>query len=150
MDQIVHPLINNESQIYTELFKMHMDNLKSLLKLSFIEEIPPKLFYFLVTHFKEAKYVYQTTERDFNFALSLFKSTGGNYKGDIYGLLHKNNNIAQSQLNRTLDWLDIDGNAVLTIFEDDYPELLKKLPDPPVLLYLSGKKQTLKNHVLRL
>lgn len=144
MDQIVHPLINNESQIYTELFKMHMDNLKSLLKLSFIEEIPPKLFYFLVTHFKEAKYVYQATERDFNFALSLFKSTGGNYKGDIYGLLHKNNNIAQSQLNRTLDWLDIDGNAVLTIFEDDYPELLKKLPDPPVLLYLSGKKQTLK------
>lgn len=35
-----------------------------------------------------------------------------------------------------------NGNVeIVTIFDDIYPEILKKIPDPPVILYVRGKKE---------
>lgn len=120
-----------------------MHNTKSLIKLSLFDEMPSKLIFFLIKHFKEAHKVFEVQESEFNSALSLFKASGGNYRGDIYTLIHQENRFNQSQLNRTLDWLEEEHNQILSIFDSDYPPLLKKIPDPPVLLYLRGKRETI-------
>lgn len=44
----------------------------------------------------------------------------------------------REQAQRDLDWLLESGNALLPITSPDYPELLRELSDPPLLLFLRG------------
>lgn len=46
-------------------------------------------------------------------------------------------------LDATLDWLDQPGHHVLALGEPGYPELLARIPDPPLLLYIRGHAQLL-------
>ncbi|BAN68098.1 DNA-processing protein DprA [endosymbiont of unidentified scaly snail isolate Monju] len=49
----------------------------------------------------------------------------------------------REQAARDLDWLRESGNQALPCTDPAYPELLRKLPDPPVLLFLRGDAQLL-------
>ncbi|UOR12736.1 DNA-processing protein DprA [Halobacillus amylolyticus] len=40
---------------------------------------------------------------------------------------------------------DEQGYECVTIFDTDYPELLKTIPDPPLVLYIKGNKKLLKH-----
>ena len=42
-----------------------------------------------------------------------------------------------------LDWAALDGHAVLTLADGDYPRQLLETPDPPALLYLRGRRELL-------
>jgi DNA processing protein len=42
-----------------------------------------------------------------------------------------------------LEWAAADGNAVLTLADDEYPRSLLEIPDPPALLYLRGRRELL-------
>ncbi len=44
---------------------------------------------------------------------------------------------------RDLDWLHESGNLALPCTDPDYPELLRELPDPPILLFLRGDTRLL-------
>ncbi len=47
-------------------------------------------------------------------------------------------------LGRTLDWLDADPrHQLLTLGDPDYPDPLLQTADPPLLLYLSGRRELL-------
>jgi len=42
-----------------------------------------------------------------------------------------------------LAWAEVDGHAVLTLADADYPKALLNTPDPPALLYLRGRRELL-------
>lgn len=46
-------------------------------------------------------------------------------------------------IERTLDWAAQPGNRVLTLADNDYPQALLDIPDPPVLLYAKGRLELL-------
>jgi len=46
-------------------------------------------------------------------------------------------------LEKTEEWLEQPGNSILTLADTDYPEMLLEIPDPPVLLYVKGRRELL-------
>ena len=42
-----------------------------------------------------------------------------------------------------LEWAAMDGHAVLTLADGEYPRSLLEIPDPPALLYLHGRRELL-------
>jgi len=40
-----------------------------------------------------------------------------------------------------LEWAAVEGHAVLTLADGDYPRPLLEIPDPPALLYLRGRRE---------
>jgi len=45
----------------------------------------------------------------------------------------------RADVERALAWASRPGHAVITLAEAEYPRLLLEIPDPPILLYVSGK-----------
>ena len=43
----------------------------------------------------------------------------------------------------TLDWLARPGHYLITFHDPDYPAALAEIPDPPLLLYVSGRRELL-------
>jgi DNA processing protein len=56
-----------------------------------------------------------------------------------------NNGIDESLLHPTLNWLEEEGNQIVTLADEAYPQLLLNIPDPPLLLYVKGRLDLL-NH----
>jgi DNA processing protein len=50
----------------------------------------------------------------------------------------------QAQIDKTLAWADMAGNAVLTLADDDYPKALLDIADPPAILYVKGRVDLLR------
>ncbi|WP_126992504.1 DNA-processing protein DprA [Thermosipho globiformans] len=46
--------------------------------------------------------------------------------------------------NKLTRWLEFSGNGILTIFDDEYPEYLKNVWKPPVVLFYKGNVHLLK------
>jgi DNA processing protein len=46
---------------------------------------------------------------------------------------------------RDLRWAEKTGNYIITINDPSYPQLLKEIPNPPLLLFISGNIQLLKS-----
>lgn len=51
--------------------------------------------------------------------------------------------VDEAALRPTADWLQEPGNAVLTLADADYPQHLLTISDPPMLLYLKGRRDLL-------
>jgi DNA processing protein len=48
----------------------------------------------------------------------------------------------------TADWLQDPANRLLTLADDDYPQALLQIPDPPPLLYAKGRTELLNRRAL--
>ncbi len=94
--------------------------------------------------------------------LSKFKSLEGIYRADYNSLLdaegiHKNLaqriRLASSRFNsmkeeteKELNLLIKINGSIITVWDEDYPQLLKKIYDPPLLIYIMGKFDELDEH----
>ena len=47
-------------------------------------------------------------------------------------------------LTRELDWLAQENHHLVTLDSETYPQLLRQIPDPPVVLFVAGDKELLK------
>lgn len=47
--------------------------------------------------------------------------------------------VMQQHIARTIAWLELPGNAILTLADPRYPRALLDIPDPPILLYAKGR-----------
>jgi DNA processing protein len=56
-----------------------------------------------------------------------------------------NNGIDESVLRPALIWLEEEGNRIVTLADEAYPQQLLNIPDPPLLLYVKGRLDLL-NH----
>jgi DNA processing protein len=53
-----------------------------------------------------------------------------------------------AQIEKTLAWLALPGNYLLTLADTDYPASLLNIADPPMLLYVKGRRELLSMPVL--
>ncbi len=67
-------------------------------------------------------------------------STFGLSKESISSLLSPD----LKKLERSIQWLSQPGNELVTILDDDYPALLKTIHDPPPVLFMSGRREALR------
>lgn len=51
-------------------------------------------------------------------------------------------------LAQTREWLGVDGHHLVTWLDPDYPEQLREMADPPVLLYAKGRRELLARNCL--
>ena len=51
--------------------------------------------------------------------------------------------LDSAAVDAALEWAAAEGHAILTLADDDYPQLLLETPDPPALLYLHGRRELL-------
>lgn len=47
--------------------------------------------------------------------------------------------IAEEAITPALAWLEDSSNHIVTLADDDYPQALLNIPDPPLLLYVKGR-----------
>lgn len=50
------------------------------------------------------------------------------------------------KIDSELSWSLDDNNNIITYFDDNYPNILKEIPFPPLILYAMGNVQLLNNH----
>ena len=55
---------------------------------------------------------------------------------------------SEQALAPTASWLDYPGNSVVTLADPDYPQALLNIPDPPLLLYVKGRRALLNQPAL--
>ena len=60
-----------------------------------------------------------------------------------HALLQPPSDATRRLLDATLGWLGRPGHGVLALGEPGYPELLARIPDPPLLLYIRGHARLL-------
>ena len=70
----------------------------------------------------------------FSTSISSLKSV---VKADVAAEISKG--IADDLLSPTLAWLEDNNNHIVTLADDDYPQSLLNIPDPPLLLYVKGR-----------
>ena len=51
--------------------------------------------------------------------------------------------VDRSVISPALKWLEEDQNHLVTLADEDYPKLLLQIPDPPLLLYVKGRRELL-------
>jgi DNA processing protein len=56
--------------------------------------------------------------------------------------------ISEDAIKPALVWLEDDNNHIVTLADDDYPQTLLNIPDPPLLLYVKGRLDLLNRHAL--
>ena len=65
------------------------------------------------------------------------------HPAQAHALLQPPSDATRKLLDATLDWLALPGRHVVALGEPGYPDLLARIPDPPLLLYIRGLPQVL-------
>jgi len=106
-----------------------MSDVHSLLCLSAVPRLGPLKIRSLVAHFKSPENVLKATPRELVRVKGIDISLAAAIPREI------DRQFADNQLSRA----EKAGVDVITLWDDDYPDLLKKIYDPPPLLFVSGK-----------
>lgn len=107
-----------------------MIDVRELLKLSSVPRIGPQKIRALITHFKTPDNVFRASARELMSVVGIDKKLASN-------ILHHNKGekFADEQLKRLNR---VDGR-IITIWDKEYPDLLRKIYDPPSFLFILGK-----------
>lgn len=81
---------------------------------------------------------------------AIFKLNSGTLQNYVKPAVAKaiTSGINQEAVDEVFDWLSDPLNGVLTIDDPDYPQLLLNTADPPLLLYLKGRRELLNRPAL--
>jgi DNA processing protein len=107
-----------------------MFNVRDLLELSSVHRIGPQKIRNLIAHFHSPGEVLQASPRELIRVAGIEKKLASNIVHNKGG-----GRFADEQLKR----VNRIGARIITIWDADYPDLLKKIYDPPALLFVLGK-----------
>jgi DNA processing protein len=107
-----------------------MLNVRDLLRLSSVPRIGPAKIRSLLAHFKTPIDVLEASPRDLIRVPGIDKKLASNIAHHDEGEA-----FADEQLKR----VNKMGARIATIWDKDYPELLKRIYDPPALIYILGR-----------
>jgi DNA processing protein len=113
---------------------MDMDvtqNYKDWLSITLAKGIGPSIFNNLLLEFKTPQHILTC---DFKKLVS-----SGLKEASIKSL----QNPDKDQINKILDWLNKPRHHLITIFDNDYPELLKSIHSAPPVLFAIGRREAL-------
>jgi len=107
-----------------------MMNVRTLLQLSSVPRIGPQKIRALVAHFKTPEEVFHASARELIAVPGIDKKLASN-------ILHHTTEekFADEQLKR----LNKLGGRIVTLWDSEYPDLLRKIYDPPAFLFILGK-----------
>jgi DNA processing protein len=107
-----------------------MINVRELLRLSSVPRIGPQKIRALVAHFKTPDEVFRASARELITVPGIDKKLATN-------ILHHTaeEKFADEQLKR----LNKLGGRIVTLWDKEYPDLLRKIYDPPAFLFILGK-----------
>ncbi len=113
--------------------KLTVDQLIDIYSILAVDRIGPAKFKNLLSKFKSTENILSA-----NFdLLAGTEGIGTNIAKKIQSIKHKRNAVREFVL-KELEKLDKLGAAIITILDQEYPYLLKKIFDPPVILYIKG------------
>ena len=107
-----------------------MINVRELLRLSSVPRIGPQKIRALIAHFKSPDEVFRASARELIAVPGIDKKLASN-------ILHHTTEekFADEQLKR----LNKLGGRIITLWDKEYPDLLRKIYDPPAFLFYSRK-----------
>jgi DNA processing protein len=107
-----------------------MINVHELLRLSSVPRIGPQKIRALIAHFKTPDDVFHASARELMTVPGIDKKLASN-------ILHHTTEekFADEQLKR----LNKLGGRIITLWDKEYPDLLRKIYDPPAFLFILGK-----------
>jgi DNA processing protein len=107
-----------------------MINIRGLLQLSSVPRIGSQKIRALIAHFKTPEEIFKASARELIEVAGIDKKLASN-------ILHYKNSeeFADLQLRR----LNKIGGRIITIWDKEYPDLLRKIYDPPSFLFILGK-----------
>lgn len=108
---------------------MDIEELKSLIILNNISFLPPRKVKNLIDKFGRAKDVLKASLKDLVYL--------GNISEDAAKNILENKNKINPD--KEIEISNKNGVKIISFFDEDYPEQLRTLMDPPLLLYIKGK-----------
>ncbi len=118
-----------------------MLNVRDLLQLSFVPRIGPQKIRNLIAHFHSPADVLRASARELIRVPGIEKKLASNIVHNRGG-----GKFADEQLKR----VNRVGARIITIWDTEYPELLRKTYDPPAFLFVLGKFSPCDKHSLAL
>lgn len=116
-----------------------MFNVRDLLRLASTPKIGPHKIRLLISHFRDPAQVLKASPRALIKVPGIEKKIASNIVHNKEG-----ERFADDQLKR----VNKLGGRIITYWDPEYPELLKRIYDPPVLLYVLGKFMTIDKNAL--
>jgi DNA processing protein len=107
-----------------------MINVRELLRLSSVPRIGPQKIRALIMHFKSPENVFQAHARELIAVPGIDKKLASHILHHTTG-----EKFADDQLKH----LNKLGAAIVTLWDKEYPELLRRIYDPPAFLFVLGK-----------
>ncbi len=107
-------------------------DISGLLRLLSIPRIGPQKIRSLISYFGSPSNIFRAAPQQ-------FLRVPGIYEEQAYNILHRSGDeqFADEQLRLTVK----QGIRIVSLWDNDYPELLNKIYDPPVLLFIKGNLQ---------
>lgn len=110
-----------------------MEDLKYWIWFSRIENLTPKTLIMLLEKFGNPINLFNKTRKQL-----LKENIKEKYIDKIINPIYRKN------LNNYIEYMKKNCIDIITIYDEYYPEKLKEIYDPPVMLYIKGKKEILK------
>lgn len=107
-----------------------MSSVRFLLRLSSVPRIGPLKIRALVAHFKDPAKIFEASPRELIQIPGIDKKLASNIVHDVDGQA-----FADAQLKRVNKY----GARIITCWDKEYPELLKKIYDPPAFVFVLGE-----------
>ncbi len=118
-----------------------MINIRELLRLSFVPRIGPQKIRALVAYFKSPEEVFHASARELICVPGIDKKLASN-------IIH--NSPEEKYIDEQLKRLNKLGGRIVTLWDKEYPDLLRKIYDPPAFLFILGKFKEADAHSLAL
>ena len=109
-----------------------MKDIEYWIWLSRIEGLNPKFLNDLIEKYKEPKRIWNKTKEEL-----IEDGIKEKYANEI------TNNIYRENLDKYLKYMNENDIEIITIKDKEYPDKLKVIYDPPIVLYLKGNKKIL-------
>lgn len=114
--------------------KLSFDQLVDLYLLLSVERIGPAKIRSLLSKFRTFQNIFSASNQELQEVEGISKELSSRIRK-----IYSQRNLVKEFVEKELNHLKKIGSRIVTVWDDDYPKLLKKIYDPPLLLYVKGK-----------
>ncbi|MCL5992274.1 MAG: DNA-processing protein DprA [Bacteroidetes bacterium] len=109
-------------------------NLEDILTFSYIKGVNSSLLRKAVENFDDLQKLSESDDKMFADKINQYEIFSDN-NSSVWA-------SAREEAKRQIDYAEDNNCSIITIWDEDYPELLKDIVLPPIILYVKGKLQT--------
>ncbi|WP_337865816.1 DNA-processing protein DprA [Ignavibacterium sp.] len=114
--------------------KLSFDQLLDLYLLLSVDRIGPAKISSLLSKFKTFQNIFSVSNQELQEVEGISKELSSRIRK-----IYSQRNSVKEFVEKELNLLKKIGGRIVTVWDEDYPKLLKKIYDPPLLLYVKGK-----------